>query len=40
VLEDRYQVVFWLIVAIHEFVSFDFVQGWTQSKKLFALIAQ
>jgi uncharacterized membrane protein YsdA (DUF1294 family) len=36
----RYQIVFWLIVAVHEFVSFDFVQGWTHSRKLFALIAQ
>jgi uncharacterized membrane protein YsdA (DUF1294 family) len=35
-----YQIVFWLIVTVHEVVSFDFVLGWPYATKVLALIRQ
>ena len=33
-----YQFMFWIIVALHEAVSFDFLQGWRFSKGTIALM--
>jgi len=32
----KYQVAFWAIVVIHEYVTFDFLYGWRHSKTLLA----
>ncbi len=29
-----YQIVFWLIVALHQFVTIDYVLGWAMTKPL------
>ncbi len=34
VRKTSYQVQFWLIVALHEFHAFDFVQDWSWSQQL------
>lgn len=34
----KYQLVFWAIVAIHQFAAFDFLKGWQNTKKLLTLV--
>lgn len=34
----RYQISFWMIVVLQEFVSFDFSQNWVLSKKAILLL--
>jgi uncharacterized membrane protein YsdA (DUF1294 family) len=36
--KTSYQVMFWLIVAVHEFAAFDFLQDWQYSRKALALL--
>jgi uncharacterized membrane protein YsdA (DUF1294 family) len=36
--KSSYQVVFWTTVAIHEYLAFDFLQGWPNTKKILMLI--
>jgi uncharacterized membrane protein YsdA (DUF1294 family) len=35
--KTSYQIAFWAIVALHEFVSFDFLHGWQYSKQAILL---
>jgi uncharacterized membrane protein YsdA (DUF1294 family) len=35
-----YQIVFWLIVTLHQIASFDFLQGWTYARKVLLLVQQ
>jgi uncharacterized membrane protein YsdA (DUF1294 family) len=35
--KTSFQVKYWLIVALHQFVAFDFIQGWPYSRKALSL---
>jgi uncharacterized membrane protein YsdA (DUF1294 family) len=36
--KTSYQVKYSLIVVLHQFVAFDFIQGWPYSRKAFSLL--
>ena len=36
--KTSFQVKYWLIVAVHQFVAFDFIQGWLYSRKALSLL--
>jgi uncharacterized membrane protein YsdA (DUF1294 family) len=37
-VKRKYQIVFWLIVAIHQYVAFGFLQGWELPKAILRAI--
>jgi uncharacterized membrane protein YsdA (DUF1294 family) len=38
IAKTSFQVKYWMIVALHQFVAFDFIQGWLYSRKALSLL--
>jgi len=34
----RYQIIFWLIVALHQFVAVDYIRGWPVLRHVMAYV--
>lgn len=38
IFKTSYQIVFWMIITLHEFIAFDFVQQWHYSREFLRLL--